>query len=199
MQKINKIDITAVILAGGQGMRMNRQDKGLISFKGKPMVSHIISVVKNEVGQLLISANRNIEKYQQYGTVITDDLNDFQGPLAGITKALLVVKTPYLLVMPCDTPYISQSVIHRLITTISNSNADLCVASDGTRIHPTIAIIKTELKDNVSNFFDSGDRKLGLWVQQNNFVKADFSDCPEVLANLNTPEDFNFIPFIKST
>lgn len=191
MPNINKNDITAVILSGGQGLRMNRQDKGLMLFNNKPMITYVVDVAGREVARLLISANRNIEKYQQYGEVISDDLNDFQGPLAGISKAISVAKTPYLLVLPCDSPLINQTIIQRLIDAMNKNNADICVADDGVRMHPAIAIIKVKMRNNLLDFLTSGNRKLGLWVQQNNFFKVDFSDCQKTLTNLNTSKDFN--------
>ena len=39
---IDREDITAVILAGGQGRRMGGQDKGLIEFDGKPLVAILV-------------------------------------------------------------------------------------------------------------------------------------------------------------
>lgn len=191
MPNINKNDITAVILSGGQGLRMNRQDKGLMLFNNKPMITYVVDVAGREVARLLISANRNIEKYQQYGEVISDDLNDFQGPLAGISKAISVAKTPYLLVLPCDSPLINQTIIQRLIDAMNKNNADICVADDGVRMHPAIAIIKVKMRNNLLDFLTSGNRKLELWVQQNNFFKVDFSDCQKTLTNLNTSKDFN--------
>ncbi|RUA06235.1 MAG: molybdenum cofactor guanylyltransferase [Gammaproteobacteria bacterium] len=189
MKSINKSNITAVILSGGQGLRMNHQDKGLIPFNGKPMIAYIVDAIKPKVGRLLISANRNINKYQDYGEVITDDLSNFQGPLAGITKAISVTTTSYLLVLPCDTPFVTQATIQRLIDAMSNNDIDICTATDGTRIHPTISLIKTQLKGNLSDFLNSNKRKLGLWIQQNNTLEVDFSDCPEVLINFNNSED----------
>lgn len=190
MQNIDKSDITAVILSGGQGLRMGRQDKGLMFFNNKPMIAHMVDVVEFEVARLLISANRNIEKYQQYSEVVSDDLSDFQGPLAGIAKAISVTKTPYLLVLPCDSPLITQAIIQRLVTAMNKNNVDICVADDGTRIHPTIAIIKVKVQNNLLDFLESGNRKLSLWVQKNNFAKVDFSDYPEMLSNFNNPKNF---------
>jgi molybdopterin-guanine dinucleotide biosynthesis protein A len=190
MQNINKSDITAVILSGGQGLRMGREDKGLILFQGRVLITYVVAVVEGKVARLLISANSNIEKYQQYGEVISDDLKDFQGPLAGISKALSVVKTPYLLILPCDNPTINQTIITRLIDAMHKNDVAICVANDSVRMHPTIAIIKTNMHSNLSDFLDSGNRKLGLWIQQNNFIKVDFSDYPKALSNLNTHKDF---------
>ena len=190
---IDKNNITAVILSGGRSSRMQGEDKGLILLNDKPLISYVVDVVDDRAGRLLISANRNIDAYQQYGEVISDELADFQGPLAGIAKAMSVVRTPYLLVLPCDSPLINEVVIDRLIQCMVNKDMDICVADDGSYIHPTFAIMKTSLKDNLLAFLDSGERKLGLWIEQNNFQKVDFSDQPKVFINLNNPQDFDKI------
>ncbi|MCS5592066.1 MAG: molybdenum cofactor guanylyltransferase MobA [Gammaproteobacteria bacterium] len=190
---IDKNNITAVILSGGRSSRMQGEDKGLILLNDKPLINYVVDVVNSKVDRLLISANRNIEAYQQYGEVITDELSDFQGPLAGISSALSRAATTYLLTLPCDSPMINKTVVDRLVDTMDRANVDICVADDGLRIHPTISLIKTSLKDNLLAFLDSGERKLGLWIEQNNFQKVDFSDQPKVFINLNNPQDFDNI------
>ncbi|RUM80000.1 MAG: molybdenum cofactor guanylyltransferase [Candidatus Thioglobus sp.] len=190
---IDKNNITAVILSGGRSSRMQGEDKGLILLNDKPLIGYVADVVNSKVVRLLISANRNIDAYQKYGEVISDKLSDFQGPLAGIVKAMSVVSTPYLLVLPCDSPLVNEIVIDRLIQCMVNKDMDICVADDGSYIHPTFAIMKTSLKDNLLAFLDSGERKLGLWIEQNNFQKVDFSDQPKVFINLNNPQDFDKI------
>ncbi|MDC9714991.1 MAG: molybdenum cofactor guanylyltransferase MobA [Gammaproteobacteria bacterium] len=191
MKNIIRNDITAVILAGGRSSRMSGEDKGLILLNNEPMIDCVAKTVKGGVNRLLISANRNAEQYQEYGEVITDALDDFQGPLAGILQAIQNANTEYLLIFPCDAPLLNKVVIGRLLSAMDSSAVDICVADDGVRIHPTIAIIKTKLEQNLSDFLASGQRKLGVWIEQNNFLKVDFSDYPEVFANLNTPEDFD--------
>ncbi|HIL03093.1 MAG TPA: molybdenum cofactor guanylyltransferase [Candidatus Thioglobus autotrophicus] len=190
---IDKNNITAVILSGGRSSRMQGEDKGLILLNDKPLIGYVADVVNSKVVRLLISANRNIDAYQKYGEVISDELSDFQGPLAGIVKAMSVVSTPYLLVLPCDSPLVNEIVIDRLIQCMTDKDMDICVADDGTHIHPTFALIKTSLKDNLLDFLDSGERKLGLWIEQNDFQKVDLSDQPKVFINLNNPQDFDKI------
>jgi molybdopterin-guanine dinucleotide biosynthesis protein A len=190
---IDKNNITAVILSGGRSSRMQGEDKGLILLNDKPLISYVIDVVNDKVDRLLISANRNIEKYQPYGEVIVDELTDFQGPLSGISTALSKTTTTYLLTFPCDSPLINETVINRLIDAMDRVDVDICVADDGLRIHPTIALIKTNLKNNLLAFLESGERKLGLWIEQNNFQKVDLSDQLKVFINLNNPQDFDKI------
>ncbi|CAB5496182.1 Molybdenum cofactor guanylyltransferase (EC [Bathymodiolus thermophilus thioautotrophic gill symbiont] len=187
---IDKSNLTAVILAGGRSSRMNGEDKGLILLNGKPMIAYVATVVKEKAGHLFISANRNIEQYQEYGKVITDALDDFQGPLAGILQALQSANTDYLLIFPCDAPLLNKVAVDQLLNSM-RQDMDIGVADDGIRMHPTMMIVKTKLAQNLVDFLASGQRKLGLWVEQNNFLKINLSAYPEIFTNLNTPEDFN--------
>ena len=130
MKKNFQNEISAVILAGGQGLRMHGKDKGLIEFKGLPLIAHVVSVVNPKVGRIFVSANRSFDEYSLYGEVIADDLEGFQGPLAGISKALKVCSTDYLLVLPCDSPLVDAELIDDLINKMGQKDADICVAHD---------------------------------------------------------------------
>ncbi|MCP3690531.1 MAG: NTP transferase domain-containing protein, partial [Gammaproteobacteria bacterium] len=105
MQLISHHDITAVILAGGRGRRMGGEDKGLIEFSGRALIETLIGKLKQQQVKVIINANRNHERYLIYGLpVISDELADFQGPLAGFATAMQKVETDYILTIPCDGP-----------------------------------------------------------------------------------------------
>ena len=191
MKKISKNEITAVILAGGQASRMDGDDKGLIVFRELPLIAHVVNITKPKVNQTLISANRNLEEYANFGKVISDDLEGYQGPLAGISKALKVCSTPYLLVFPCDSPLIDAALIDSLIEKMEVTKADICVAHDGSIMHATFALMQTKLEKNLEEFLEEGGRKMALWYRQQNLERIDVSSHLEVLTNINRPEDFN--------
>jgi len=191
VNKITKNEITAVILAGGQASRMDGEDKGLIVFRELPLIAHVVNVVESKVSQILISANRNFEEYANFGKVIRDDLEGFQGPLAGISKALKVCSTPYLLVLPCDSPLIDEALIDSLIEKMEISKADICVAHDGSIMHATFALMQTKLEKSLEGFLEEGGRKMALWYRQHSLERIDVSSHLEVLTNINRPEDFN--------
>ena len=191
MNKITKNEITAVILAGGQALRMNGEDKGLIVFRELPLITHVVNVTKPKVSQILISANRNFEEYANFGEVISDDLEGYQGPLAGISKALKVCSTPYLLVLPCDSPLIDEALIDSLIEKMEISKVDICVAHDGSIMHATFALMQTKLEKSLEGFLEEGGRKMALWYRQHSLERIDVSSHLEVLTNINRPEDFN--------
>ena len=191
MKKISKNEITAVILAGGQASRMDGEDKGLIIFRELPLIVHVVNITKPKVSQILISANRNFEEYANFGKVISDDLKGYQGPLAGISKALKVCSTPYLLVLPCDSPLIDTALIDSLIEKMEVSKVDICVAHDGSIMHATFALMQTKLEKSLEEFLEEGGRKMALWYRQQSLERIDVSSHLEVLTNINRPEDFN--------
>ena len=191
MKKISKNEITAVILAGGQASRMDGDDKGLIVFRELPLIAYVVNITKPKVNQTLISANRNLEEYANFGKVISDDLEGYQGPLAGISKALKVCSTPYLLVFPCDSPLIDAALIDSLIERMEVTKADICVAHDGSIMHATFALMQAKLEKNLEEFLEEGGRKMALWYRQQSLERIDVSSHLEVLTNINRPEDFN--------
>ena len=70
---MKKQNITGGILAGGQATRMGGADKGLQLLHGLPLYLHIAQKLSPQVASILISANRNLERYRQSQyPVITD-------------------------------------------------------------------------------------------------------------------------------
>ena len=186
----NKQNITGVILAGGQGSRLAHQDKGLVKLAGRPLIEYVIDRLKPQVATLLISANRNLDRYQDYRyAVITDQSKDFQGPLAGIASALHHAKTPYLITAPCDSPNLPNDITQRLCRALLEHEADLAVASDGLRIHPVFCLMKTSLESSLHKQLARGERKIDRWFDKIKTVTCDFSNQTEAFYNINTVEE----------
>lgn len=187
---IGRDDITAVILAGGQGRRMGGVDKGLVDFHGRPLIEHVIAAISGQVGGLMINANRNLVLYQGFGyPVFADSMGDFQGPLAGFLAAMEVAQTPYIVTVPCDGPLLANDLVARLTTALERESAELAVAHDGQRLQPVYGLIPTRLKTSLQRYLDGGDRKIDLWYALHRMARADFSDLPNSFVNVNTEEE----------
>lgn len=183
----NSAKITGVILAGGLARRMNQQDKGLVNYKGLPLVSYAIAALTPLVHEVVINANRHHEQYQQFGLpVIADQTDSFDGPLAGILTAMINTDADVLLVVPCDAPLITTEHLQKLLTTRASLDADIAVAFDGERLHSVFLAIHTRLQTSLQNYLASGQRKVQAWLARHNSVQVDFSDAPEIFTNLNT-------------
>jgi molybdenum cofactor guanylyltransferase len=187
---IHTRDITAVILAGGQGRRMGGQDKGLLDFGGRLLIEILIEALQNQQLGIMINANRNRSTYQSYGyPVIRDDLEDFQGPLAGFASAMAAVKTDFILTLPCDSPMLADNFAGRFIDVHNREQAPVCVAHDGERLQPVYALINTGLLDDLKRFLRSGERKIDRWYALYDYTTVDFSSDATMFENINTPED----------
>ena len=186
---MNKQKVSGVILAGGLARRMNKQDKGLVPFDNKALITYALQAMSPVVDELFINANRNIEQYQQFDyPVISDVQSDFAGPLAGVYAALNVCEHEVLLVIPCDSPFITADGLQTLLAEHERSQADIAVAFDGNRIHPVFMAIQSSLKNSLQGYLAQGERKIDRWFEQHNWVKVDFSANPEFFSNINTLE-----------
>ena len=130
--------ITGIILAGGKSTRMGT-DKGLISYKNKTFVEHIITAIQPFVDEIIIISNLN--SYDKFELKRYDDLIKNAGPLAGIYTGLYYSNTENNLVVSCDVPLINKKILQKLIAQINNTSEVIQLKSNGKNM-PLIAIYK---------------------------------------------------------
>lgn len=187
--KTNLHDITAVIIAGGKGSRLNNLDKGLVVFKKRPIIEHILHQLKEKTDNILINTNRNHEIYQQYDyPVFSDNLSDHQGPLAGISSAMHHANTSHIITLPCDAPWFPDDYISRMLNTLRLLDSELTVAHDGKRLQPLHALLPVTLKPELDDYLASTQRRTSGWYEQYDFHITDFADQAAYFQNINTPE-----------
>lgn len=180
--------LAAVILAGGQGRRMGGADKGLLDYRGRPLVEWVLDALAPQVGEIVISANRNLDRYAAYGRrVLPDTLPDFPGPLAGVLAALEAVKAEWLLVAPCDTPHLPADLALRLLGAAQLEAVPLAVAADETQVHHSCFIIRTDQCADLAAFMARGERAVRRWQAGISSVVVYFDVAG--FANLNRPDD----------
>ena len=181
----------ALILAGGRGARLGGKDKGWIMWSGLPLVEHALSALARQSpppSRILISANRNVDAYQQTGhTVVTDERPDFPGPLAGIEAGLMRCKKKYLLVVPCDVPLLP-NIYDRLqqsLDDLPEALAAYVVTSDGPQ--PLCCLIKPSAAASLGKQLDAENGQALAWLASINAIPVMFDDAA-LFANFNTPE-----------
>lgn len=191
---IARDDITGLILAGGRGTRMGGTDKGLQPFQGAPMVQHTLQRLAPQTGPLLINANRNAERYADFGVpVIADTIADFAGPLAGMLAGLAQCRTPWLVTAPCDTPFLPADLVARLAQGIEDEPADIAVPvtvdADGhRRLQPVFCLMPVTAAAALQAYVDAGNRKIESWITGQRLAQVVFDDA-RAFANINTLED----------
>ncbi len=187
--------ITGLVLAGGRATRWDGRDKGLIEVYGRPMIGHVLEALESQVEQVIINANRNLDRYRAFGApVVTDESSDYRGPLAGLASGLAAAKTDWVVIVPCDAPLISEDCVDRLASALEDDpSADVAVAHDGKRIQPVFALVRRNLRDDLQAFLNSGGRKIDQWYGRQRMRLVDFSDRLDTFVNINGPEDLNLL------
>lgn len=183
-------DISAVILAGGRARRMDGEDKGLIELNGRPLLDYIIRALRPQVGEILVNANRNLDRYRAFGYPVKQDmLGDFFGPLVGMATGMQATGKRYLLTVPCDSPFVPSQLAVTLYRALISESAEISVAHDGVRMQPVFALLDCQLLPSLLDYLSAGGRKIDTWYAQQRLALADFSAAPETFLNLNTPAD----------
>ena len=182
--------ITGLILAGGLARRMGGIDKGLQNFRGKRLVDHVYERLAPQVGGIIVNANQNHDAYKTFGVrVVSDAFGNFAGPLAGLHAGLSVSRRPYLVSVPCDTPFLPADLVERLLARLEESGADIAVAKTGDQPHPVICLARRSVLEHLSKFLKGGGRKVDAWYASLNVTEVAFDDEARAFSNINTPED----------
>lgn len=181
--------ISAIVLAGGRGRRMGEMDKGLLLLQGKPLVSWVVDRISPQVDEVVISANRNLAHYRELGyAVLPDEMLDFPGPLAGLHRAMAVVRHPLWFSVPCDTPFLPEDIVRRLYAALQADRAELAVAAVEGRKQPAICLGYTHLRAGLGDFLARGGRRVGEWQSGLRWTTALFDDL-QSFNNINAMAD----------
>ena len=193
-------EITGLILSGGEGSRMGGVNKGLLPYCQSTLVQHSILRLKEQVGTIVINANNDISLYKAFGYSVWSDSSPSKGPLTGFLTGLEKCSTPYLMVVPCDTPHFPLDLVDRLFNKIQETQTDVCmpITRDHNSTHaqaraqPTFCLLKKSLASNLKLFLSGANSRVQDWTdqQKNSYVEFDSPPYPaDAFVNLNTPEE----------
>ena len=184
---IARTDITGVVFAGGQGRRMGGVDKGLVELDGRALVAHVIERLAPQVGELVINANQNRDRYAAFGyPVVADVIPDFAGPLAGLHAAMAAATTPYIVTSPCDSPFLPADLVARLALALAATPLDLAVARTFDQPHPVFSLVRTDVRPHLEAFLRGGGRKIDAWYATLRVADVRFDDEADAFRNINT-------------
>ncbi|MBC7756853.1 MAG: molybdenum cofactor guanylyltransferase [Bdellovibrio sp.] len=198
--------ISAIILAGGRAMRMGGANKGLMLLFNTPLITYVIYKVSRMADDVLISANRDIARFETFGyPVLADkvfDANgDLIGPLAGLQAGLTAAKYDYVLCVPCDMPNLPQHLANLLMQCLLDTNAEIVVVKANNDVIPVVCLCKKTVLPSLTTYITQGGRKVSTWQKSCAYAELDLTDTfivnkkGEVLerggdfANLNSLQD----------
>jgi molybdenum cofactor cytidylyltransferase len=122
--------ISAILLAAGQSKRMERENKLIKKYKGKPLINHILkSLIKSKVNKIIIVLgyeSRKIRKITLKSKKITFVFNSNykQGISSSIKFGLKKInkKNKGFIIVQSDMPMITSSLINKIYYSIIRNN-----------------------------------------------------------------------------
>jgi len=183
-----------LILAGGRGQRMGGRDKGLLPWRGEPLIAHLHRTVRPLTDDLIISCNRNTEAYRPYADQLVQDAQaDFPGPMAGVLAGLDAARHDWLLVLACDAPRVDRALLESLLALAIRADTPVMVRQAG-HWQPMFSLLPRALTPTLSAAWESGERSLSWVLRGGPLLALECAEDDPRLANFNTPEYLDDAP-----
>lgn len=189
--------VIAVLLAGGRARRMGGGDKALIDVAGHPMLERVIARARPQADHLVLNANGDPGRFAAFGLpVISDPVEGFAGPLAGILAALQWAADTHpachwVVSIATDTPFFPADMIARMLAAVKDDRADMACARSAGRSHPVFGLWPVALGRDLAHALIAEDiRKIDRWTARYRVAPVSFA-CGDIdpFFNINTPED----------
>ena len=190
-------NLPGVLLAGGLARRMGGGDKPMRQIGGRTILERVIARLKPQCSELILNANGDPARFARFELpVISDTVENFPGPLAGILAALDWVATnrpevSFVLSAAADCPFLPRDLVARLRQALSEQDAQLAVAASGGQSHPVIGLWSVALRDELRHALVQEDvRKIDRWTARYRLATVTWPTEPlDPFFNANTMDD----------
>ncbi len=166
------------------------KEKGLVPFRGKPMVQWVIEAVLPLVSDIVVVAND--PGYDRFGyRVVGDDFPE-AGPVGGLCTGLRNIRTPINFVLSCDIPLISTDLLRHLLEQMGDEPA-IAAQTEGRR-QPLVSIYRRECLPEIIENLAVGKLRMDVALAAAGGGYCTFPGSmrgfdPDCLRNFNSPED----------
>ena len=107
------MNITAVLLAGGESRRMGKE-KATLFFRGKPLWQVQLELLRTlHPAEIFVSAKTD-PPWRPPDVQFTSDDPPSRGPLSGLAASLAKTRTAHLLALAIDMPFMTEEFLQRL-------------------------------------------------------------------------------------
>jgi len=142
--------IAGVVLAGGRSRRMGGRHKAFLPLADKPLLRHVIDRVQPQVRYLMLSVERESADFDVFGLPqVPDPAPGSCGPLGGLLAALRSLQRPgqpeWLLLVPCDAPFVPDRLAERLFGQAERTGKAGALVRYQGEIQPTFSLWRSSL------------------------------------------------------
>ena len=184
--------IPVVIIAGGSGKRIGG-GKPSHCLAGETLLSHAIN--KAQLYSQVFAVASGAEQVSICpGIRLLPDQQDIQGPIAGLHAAInfgIEIGAQYVMIMPCDTPFLPDNLLDILYAEIGVAMAAL--SQHAGRIHPACSLWHTDVFPLFPEYLAAGRRSLIGFAEFSGHVTAEIPAATaatiDPFFNINTGDD----------
>lgn len=189
--------ISAVILAGGEGKRLQNPVKAKITLGGRPLIEGILEKIDGIFKEIIIVAN-NPDEFSGYETCsVVTDIYKGAGPLGGIHAAMTFSDSGSFFVLAGDMPFLDRNLILRMTDCYFEKAPMMLVPRTGSMSEPLHAIYSRQvlplIEELISANKNSSVRDLFSPDITEWFDPGTSPAIQRAFTNINTPEDLNAI------
>lgn len=156
MARQARTGLSGVVLAGGQSQRMGR-NKALMELDGRPLISRVLDKLSRLCDELIISANR-VDLYAHLPARVVPDVLLGRGALSGIHAGLAAMHNQRALVVACDMPFLSLSLLRYM--TVVAPGYDTVVPRLGRYYEPLHAVYSVECLGPIEQLVAEGPQRV---------------------------------------
>jgi molybdopterin-guanine dinucleotide biosynthesis protein A len=183
--------ICAAILAGGKSRRMGT-NKALIPYRGVPLIRRVADCACSITDEVMICADEP-DLYSFLKLPVVPDRFPGCGPLAGLHTAFLATERTHVLLLACDLPNLTASLLKKLVSSTEDFDAVIPVTSDNCA-QPLCAVYARTCEKRVEENLVRGQYKIievfsDARLRTRYFLCCEMSFHDSLLHNLNTPDD----------
>ncbi len=169
------------------------RDKAFLMFRGKPLVEHSLTVVRQVCASVTVVGEPN--NFSRYGSSVAD-LFPGCGPLAGIHAGLKHSSSELNLFLAVDMPYVSSELLAFLLADAEQTGAVVVVPRTSRGLQPLCAVYRRSFAETAETFLRAGKYKIDAAFAQlpvraigeAELAAHGFSE--RSFFNVNTPEEF---------
>jgi molybdopterin-guanine dinucleotide biosynthesis protein A len=177
--------VTLGILAGGRATRLGGIDKAWLEREGVPQVLRLARRFASQVDAVLVSANRDLARYEAHGLATVTDRIPVAGPIGGIEALAQACGTPWLLTLPVDLVGVNECLLQSLFAAAADRGAS---AVDEAGAQPLVALWNVvSLHEAVAAAIADQDFAIHRLQQRVGMSTVRFPGVR--FGNLNTPAD----------
>lgn len=139
--------------------------KALLELDGKPMLQHVIDRVTPQVERLLLSVETPLVEFEDFGfPQVPDPEPGSRGPLGGLAAALRHLHDSqgrWLLLVPCDAPFLPADLARKLCDLAETESTSVAVASYMSNLQPTFSAWHRDVLEDLESAVNR-DRMAGF-------------------------------------